>query len=66
MFQKEEKDESDEGPFSTDPGLTDVQERDLGLGGLFGWGREMTTGMCEAQSMRRNSQQFPVLNHFPK
>lgn len=48
MAWKEEKGKKDEGSFSTDPGRTDVQERDLGLGGLFGWGREMTTALCEA------------------
>lgn len=66
MSQKEEKGERDEGPFNTDPDLRDVQERDLVWAGLFGWGTEVTTGICEAQAMRRNSEQFPVLDHFPK
>lgn len=48
MAWKEEKDKKDEGSFSTDPGLTDVQERDLGLGRLFGWTGEMTTALYEA------------------
>lgn len=40
MAWKEEKGKIDEGSFSMDPGLTDVQERDLRLGGLFEWGRD--------------------------
>lgn len=37
-----------EGSFSTDPGLADAHKRDLGLGGLFVWGREMTTALRQA------------------
>lgn len=48
MAWKEEKGKKEERSFSKDPGLTDVQERDLGLGGLFGWGREMATALWEA------------------
>jgi len=34
----------EEGPFSTEFGLIEVQERDLGWGELFGWERDVATG----------------------